>query len=257
MSKTPRRNTKRELRRKPQADIITLMNATSHEPSIATTLRTAIRESEHSLASIERNTGVQRHRIMRFLLGESSLGLDDADRLAGPLGVVCQLESKNTRARHEWPCVRPDVNTLAHKSRKRERIEELLRIAGEHNVLEVFQSFVVKLGPFFDSSSYAELAVTYCGRIASSKSGVAMMVVAPGESQPNRGIRMRVQLDHICEFFDIERDALLSALPGNEEFQQDCWTKEYHSGFVSNNDDLEQLCQLLSEAREEQHRKGE
>ncbi len=50
-------------------------------------LRAAIRASGLSLLEIERDTGVQRGSISRFLRRERSLRLDIADKLAAYLGI--------------------------------------------------------------------------------------------------------------------------------------------------------------------------
>lgn len=50
-------------------------------------LQEAIQKSGVSQAELERQTGVTRASIMRFVRGETSLRLDLADRLAQFLGV--------------------------------------------------------------------------------------------------------------------------------------------------------------------------
>ncbi len=78
------------------------MNDTRNESPISTTLRKAIREAGRSLASIERDTGVKRQSIMRFVRGDSSLRLDIADRLASYLGVTCSTTSSSVRHPSWW-----------------------------------------------------------------------------------------------------------------------------------------------------------
>ena len=50
-------------------------------------LRAAIEQGGVSHAELERETGVKRGSIMRFMRGETSLRLDIADRLAQYLGI--------------------------------------------------------------------------------------------------------------------------------------------------------------------------
>jgi plasmid maintenance system antidote protein VapI len=50
-------------------------------------LKQAIRESGMAFIAIERETGVQRMSIARFVEGRQSLRLDAADRLAGLFGI--------------------------------------------------------------------------------------------------------------------------------------------------------------------------
>ncbi len=56
--------------------------------SMSEVLKRAIEESGASLNAIERETGVQRASIIRFLRGETSLRLDIADKLAEHFGVT-------------------------------------------------------------------------------------------------------------------------------------------------------------------------
>jgi plasmid maintenance system antidote protein VapI len=50
-------------------------------------LRVAIAESELSFKALERETGVKRQSIMKFMAGKQSLRLDMADKLAAHLGL--------------------------------------------------------------------------------------------------------------------------------------------------------------------------
>jgi transcriptional regulator with XRE-family HTH domain len=59
----------------------------SEGPTLSEALRQAIRDSGLALAALERETGVQRMSIGRFMRGERSLRLDKADRLAAFLGL--------------------------------------------------------------------------------------------------------------------------------------------------------------------------
>lgn len=54
----------------------------SRKKTLSDALRTAIAKSGMAHIAIERETGVQRACIMRFLRGERSLRLDVADKLA-------------------------------------------------------------------------------------------------------------------------------------------------------------------------------
>jgi plasmid maintenance system antidote protein VapI len=57
-------------------------------------LRQAITESGMALIAIERETGVQRMSIARFLRGDQSLRLDLADRLAAYFGLALRKDRK-------------------------------------------------------------------------------------------------------------------------------------------------------------------
>jgi plasmid maintenance system antidote protein VapI len=57
-------------------------------------LRKAIAESGLAHIAIERETGVKRQSIMRFMRGERSLRLDMADRLAAFFGLTVKPQRK-------------------------------------------------------------------------------------------------------------------------------------------------------------------
>ena len=59
------------------------------EQSMTTLLRHCLAESE-SLRLVERETGVKRQSMMKFVRGEQSLRLDMADRLAAYFGIRCR-----------------------------------------------------------------------------------------------------------------------------------------------------------------------
>jgi transcriptional regulator with XRE-family HTH domain len=57
-------------------------------------LREALAEAP-SLREVERETGVIRQSLMRFLRGETSLRLDLADKLAEHFGIECKRWNKD------------------------------------------------------------------------------------------------------------------------------------------------------------------
>jgi plasmid maintenance system antidote protein VapI len=63
------------------------MNERQSKPPISDLLRRTIVESGVSYNALQRETGVARASIMRFVRGSQSLQLDRADRLAKFLGL--------------------------------------------------------------------------------------------------------------------------------------------------------------------------
>jgi plasmid maintenance system antidote protein VapI len=59
------------------------------------TISRAIVEGQTNYKVLERETGVARGSIMRFVRGSQSLRLDMADRLAAHFGLVLQLKRKS------------------------------------------------------------------------------------------------------------------------------------------------------------------
>jgi plasmid maintenance system antidote protein VapI len=64
------------------------MDASQPKRSISGTLRRTIVDSGISYNALERETGVTRASIMRFVRGDQSLRLDRADRLADFFGLA-------------------------------------------------------------------------------------------------------------------------------------------------------------------------
>lgn len=68
------------------------MNASQSSTAISDVLRRAIAESGIAYKALERETGVTRASVMRFVRGDQSLRLDMADRLAAYLGLSLQKQ---------------------------------------------------------------------------------------------------------------------------------------------------------------------
>jgi len=74
-----------------------------HPQPITDLLRKTIADSGLPLLVIERETGVKRASVMRFLRGEQSLRLDMADKLAAYFGLelVSRKGRRNRKENHE------------------------------------------------------------------------------------------------------------------------------------------------------------
>jgi plasmid maintenance system antidote protein VapI len=77
---------------------------------ISDLLRSTISKSEIPLLVLQKETGVQRASIMRFLRGEQSLRLDVADKLAAYFGLVL-TSSSSPRPRVAKKVGRPNMDT--------------------------------------------------------------------------------------------------------------------------------------------------
>lgn len=62
--------------------------------TISEVLKKAIAESGQSLIGIQRETGVNRISLIRFMRGETSLRLDVADKLAAYFGLELRASGK-------------------------------------------------------------------------------------------------------------------------------------------------------------------
>ncbi len=57
-------------------------------------LRQAIADSGMSFIGLERETGILRQSLMKFVRGEQSLRLDKADKLAAYFGIECRQKRR-------------------------------------------------------------------------------------------------------------------------------------------------------------------
>ena len=73
------------------------MSKPTAETRITRPLRAAIVKSGIPLLALERETGVKRASIRRFLRGETSLYVDAADRLAAYLGLRLTADPKRRK----------------------------------------------------------------------------------------------------------------------------------------------------------------
>jgi len=64
------------------------------QQTISDALKRAIVQSGMAHVALERETGVQRASIMRFLRGEQSIRLDGADKLAAYFGLELRPKRK-------------------------------------------------------------------------------------------------------------------------------------------------------------------
>jgi plasmid maintenance system antidote protein VapI len=67
--------------------------------SMTEVLRRAIAESGKALIALERETGIQRMSLSRFVAGKRSLRLDVADKLAAYFGLVLRPDQRPSRKR--------------------------------------------------------------------------------------------------------------------------------------------------------------
>src|SRR5260370_16638625 len=83
---------------------------TEKRETISEALRRALTQTPVSLTTIERETGVHRSVLSRFLNGETSLRVDVVDRVAQFLGLTLQVDLK------ESPLLRPRRGKEMHST---------------------------------------------------------------------------------------------------------------------------------------------
>ncbi|RIK68127.1 MAG: hypothetical protein DCC65_04710 [Planctomycetota bacterium] len=72
------------------------MSNRKNKATISDVLRQAITASGKTYLELERETGVHRASIMRFVTGERTLRLDMADKLTDCLGIVASVRPKRS-----------------------------------------------------------------------------------------------------------------------------------------------------------------
>lgn len=70
---------------------------TTRAKPLTTAIKQAIADSELSFKALERETGVKRQSLMKFMAGEQSLRLDMADKLASYFSLRLQAKAKTDR----------------------------------------------------------------------------------------------------------------------------------------------------------------
>jgi len=128
--------------------------------------------------------------------------------------------------------------------------EELQQIADDHGVGEVYAAIVKKLRGLFENMVTTRSNVAFFGKIPGFKTRAAMIALVPGEPSAVPQLKVRIFVERVCQFFDIEQSDVFDALPEDAEFRQlDGWTNEYHTGFVTSPTSLDKLIQLFSTAK--------
>jgi plasmid maintenance system antidote protein VapI len=74
------------------------MSKSTQQHPVSDALRQAIVKSGIPFQALERETGVARGSISRFVAGKRTLRLDMADRLAGYFGLALRADSRGGRS---------------------------------------------------------------------------------------------------------------------------------------------------------------
>jgi hypothetical protein len=74
-----------------------IMTKRKEQPTMTDLLRQSIADSGMSFIGIERETGILRQSLMKFVRSEQSLRLDLADKLAAYFGIECRPTRRKGR----------------------------------------------------------------------------------------------------------------------------------------------------------------
>ncbi len=114
------------------------MNAGQPGSPISDLLKRTISESGVSYNALQRDTGVTRASIMRFVRGDQSLRLDMADRLAAYLGSNCGRRKRCEMARSQDSKVRhfhTKIVGVTHKNADGSNRQKIIRKCGVFETL--------------------------------------------------------------------------------------------------------------------------
>ena len=115
---------------------------------------------------------------------------------------------------------------IAQNSRPSKRpsnltMEQLESIAEENGVSETYSHIADRLTPLFDYVGTTRSTVAFVGNIAGVNKTIFSLV--PGESNTQEGVRFKVYLKRLMEYFRLTKEEVDSILPANKqpwEYQQ-------------------------------------
>jgi hypothetical protein len=124
--------------------------------------------------------------------------------------------------------------------------EELQEIAESKGVSEVYGSLVERLLKFFDQRVTTRSTVAFIGIMGESRSTIFSIV--PGESDASQGVRFMVYIDRFKDYFDIEKQVAINALPSYEKkVVHEEWAGELGGGFFKEQTEVERFLAKLNE----------
>jgi len=125
-------------------------------------------------------------------------------------------------------------------------IEELQEIAESKGVGETYKDLIERLTHYFDQRVTTRSTVAFIGIMGESRSTIFSIV--PGESDASQGVRFMVYVDRFKDYFDIEKQVAIDALPSYEKkVVHEEWAGELGGGFFKENSEVERFLAKLNE----------
>lgn len=130
--------------------------------------------------------------------------------------------------------------------------QELQEIADSKQVGELYASLVGQMKPLFGSMTTTRSNVAFNGKIAPYKSGAVLATLSPVESVPEKGVSYGIYVDRCAEFFELERDDIVHAIPkiGRIESTGD-WAGDIYRGYAATASDLESLISVMRRGKQQ------
>jgi hypothetical protein len=135
------------------------------------------------------------------------------------------------------------------KRRQRPSFASFRETAEDKGVGEIYTRLFRELRGFFDTRSRTQSSVTLIGEMNGKRNTI--FSILPGGSSEEKGLRFRVFINRLAQYFDAPKDELVAALPSN--------TKDYApwngappcvAGYFRSQEDVTQFLTYLLELQE-------
>ena len=147
--------------------------------------------------------------------------------------------------------VPPEIADMKSKSKRRKNLteKELMEIATDYGVNEIYSMLVNGLTPYFDRVGTTRSSMTFVGKLNESTVATIFSLIPVGSTEQN-GLRFRMYLQRFSTYFKIEKTKVVSILPKQHKewkFEKDA-TPEYsgYEGFFQTMDEAQHFLNEIS-----------
>ena len=152
--------------------------------------------------------------------------------------------------------VPPEIADMKSKSKRRKNLteKELMEIATDYGINEIYSMLVNGLTPYFDRTGTTRSSMTFSGKLFSAhsktESTVAIFSLIPVGSTEQNGLKFQMYLQRFSTYFKIEKTKVVSILPKQHKewkFEKDA-TPEYsgYEGFFQTMDEAQHFLNEIS-----------
>ena len=110
--------------------------------------------------------------------------------------------------------VPPEIADMKSKSKRRKNLteKELMEIATDYGINEIYSMLVNGLTPYFDRVGTTRSSMTFVGKLNESTVATIFSLIPVGSTEQN-GLRFRMYLQRFSTYFKIEKTKVVSILP--------------------------------------------
>ena len=114
--------------------------------------------------------------------------------------------------------VPPEIADMKSKSKRRKNLteKELMEIATDYGVTEIYSMLVNGLTPYFDRVGTTRSSMAFIGKLNESTVATIFSLI-PVKSTEQNGLRFRMYLQRFSTYFKIEKTKVVSILPKQHE----------------------------------------